>query len=128
MKAFYLFFITFLLISGESFSQNLTIQEKSQSYNDLLVTSANVKSGEETTTVYKGTRTGLLELKFDNNKNEWITCCIYDEKGKMVYNDSFFEQKNGFIKTIDLSKESKGQYLVEISNGIEKNYKKVMIE
>lgn len=127
MKIVYILILFFLLLSLKNKAQTQQPVAKKHA-SQATATSISKKTDEAITSISPDPSTGFLEINFHEHKNEWISYYITDTNGKVIYNDSFFEDKNGYTIALDLSKEPKGLYMVEISSGSEKNYKKIVIE
>jgi hypothetical protein len=76
--------------------------------------------------VFPNPSTGLVKVSYGNMPLQNVSCNVFDCQGKLIYKNSYKGEK--FEITLDLSKEPKGLYLIELSNGAEKSSQKVMIE
>jgi hypothetical protein len=81
----------------------------------------------QTFSVFPNPSTGLVKINCGNNQLQNVSCNVFDCQGKIIYKNSYKGEKFNEI-TLDLSKEPKGLYLIELSNGSEKTSQKVMIE
>jgi hypothetical protein len=76
-------------------------------------------------TIYPNPNNGTFELNVEG-ANETIEITIFDSKGQTVYTSS--EAKtNSLVKTLDMSKASKGVYFVKVQSGVSVTTKKLVI-
>lgn len=71
------------------------------------------------------TSNGVINLQFNYNNEEEITVRIYNLIGKEVLSEKTPSSNGFYEKTVDLSDYPKGIYIVEISNGTQKQTKRV---
>ena len=65
-------------------------------------------------------------MNYVEGANETIEITIFDSKGQTVYTSS--EAKtNSLVKTLDMSKASKGVYFVKVQSGVSVTTKKLVI-
>ncbi|MBX7240604.1 MAG: T9SS type A sorting domain-containing protein [Bacteroidia bacterium] len=71
------------------------------------------------------TSNGIFTLEFNFNNEEEITVRIYNLIGKEVLSEKTTSSSGVYDKTVNLSDYPKGIYIVEISNGSQKQTKRV---
>lgn len=98
---------------------------------NMVATSIDAKqltTTDQAFNVYPNPTNGVFEIRMAGKELETLICRIYDMMGKIVYDETFSNQANGLTKKIDLSNHAKGLYMIELSNGTEKNYRKIVVE
>ncbi len=93
---------------------------------NAIVTSVTHNEANIPFTIFPNPTTGIVDIHFSGNRNETTRFNIIDVMGRTIYSETL--QQGILNKTIDLSKEAKGLYLIEATTGKEKNYKKIVIE
>ncbi|MCD6018960.1 MAG: Ca2+-binding protein toxin [Bacteroidetes bacterium] len=76
--------------------------------------------------VYPNPSNGIVEIHYSGNGNENARFNVVDIMGRTIHSDMLPKGTN--TKTIDLSKEAKGLYMIEVFSEKGKNYKKLVIE
>ena len=77
-------------------------------YTNIVETSSRINYS-----VFPNPSKGIINISFENSINGLLS--IEDYTGKIVYNEKV-NQKNGSVKTIDLSKYSNGVYFINLEN------------
>ena len=75
--------------------------------------------------IYPNPNNGTFELNVEG-ANESIVITIFDSKGQTVYTSSEVKT-NSLVKTLDMSKASKGVYFVKVQSGVSITTKKLVI-
>lgn len=79
----------------------------------FIYNGVNVISANYAIKVYPNPSKGIVNISFENSINDNLS--IEDFTGKVIYNENL-NQKNGSVKTIDLSNYSNGVYFIKINN------------
>lgn len=89
----------------------------------------NLKETENSTvfSVYPNPTTNILTISYQSKNVENLTLTINDSNGKRIYTDSQKKSSVQYAKTIDLSKQSKGAYYIELIADGKKSVKKVIL-
>ena len=86
-------------------------------------------SGNETDVfkVYPNPNTGEFSIKLSNKTLSKINVDIYDLRGRTIYKNSY-QTTDGFNKKINLNNVQSGMYILNISDGLRKSTRKIIIE
>ena len=71
------------------------------------------------------TSNGILNLEFSFNEDQEISVRIYNLIGKEVLSEKVSNASGVYSRTLSLSDYPKGIYIIEISNGTQKQTKRV---
>ncbi|MGZ3864649.1 MAG: T9SS type A sorting domain-containing protein [Bacteroidia bacterium] len=93
--------------------------------NTSLLTSAKTNFIFE---IYPNPSSGSFEIKYSGKGNSDLRINIIDARGKSVHSENFVKAQPEFKKVIDLSKEAKGLYLIEVFDGRERSSKKILLD
>lgn len=93
---------------------------------NTVATSTSRNESKTSISIFPNPSSGIVEIHFSGNGNETTRFNIEDVMGRTIHSETL--QKGISNKTIDLSKEAKGLYFIEVTTGKDKNYKKVVIE
>lgn len=102
-----------------SFDLDLCVQG-SLSVNDF-------DSGISGFSVYPNPNNGSFNVKFNNLSQNDISISVYDIRGRRVFNN-LYRSTNNFEETINLENVESGMYVLQISDGIKSQTKKVIIK
>jgi len=77
--------------------------------------------------VYPNPSQGEFNVSFDASITETYSIKVYDEVGKLIYNESVENQNGQYIKEVKLGEVASGIYNVTLSNGSNEVTRKVVI-
>jgi hypothetical protein len=98
-------------------------------YNSTVTSVKNIKSQEleNFMKVFPNPSSGIFQLSCFLNETCDLTMNITDAKGQRVHSEYFSSCKGNFSKNIDLGKNAKGIYFVELVVGSKRLIKKLVV-
>jgi len=94
-----------------------------------LLTSVNTEHILKAVSIYPNPSTdGAFNLTLDNVMDKNLTIRIYDNLGKLVHQEKATQQGVLFNHRIQLQNQSKGLYVIEVSDGKERVTKKLILK
>lgn len=78
--------------------------------------------------IYPNPSTGLINIYYNEPKAKEITFTVLDAVGKVVYQETLSNVKNGLQKSISLEDKPKGVYLLRVNSELGLTTKKIIIE
>lgn len=76
--------------------------------------------------IYPNPNDGRFEIRFNNSGNEDVLIEVYDTLGRLIQSNKYVSSGN-FVQSINLGNVQSGVYLVNVSNGISKSTKRIVI-
>ena len=92
------------------------------------VTGIATLNNEASIEIYPNPTNGNFQISFIAGEEDNASINIINEHGQHIYNGSIQPMKNRYTSTIDLSKESKGVYFIEIITGDKKSIQKIVLK
>ena len=77
--------------------------------------------------VYPNPNTGEFTIKFNSASSGETQVKIHDIRGRSIFNNTY-NQIGEFNKTLNLNNVSAGIYILEVSDGLSKTTRKLIIE
>lgn len=77
--------------------------------------------------VYPNPNNGTFTIDLNSNSDDDITLEVFDVRGRSVFNNVYSNTGN-FTQTINLNTVSRGVYLLNVSDGVSKETKKLVIQ
>jgi hypothetical protein len=78
--------------------------------------------------VYPNPSQGEFSVSFNASITEAYTIKVYDEVGRLVYNENIENQNGQYIKEVKLGEVASGIYNVTLSNGSNEVTRKVVVK
>lgn len=78
--------------------------------------------------VYPNPSPGTFQISFSSSEKTYVLINIINSRGQNIYRAIIQKAQGDFNREIDLSKQSKGVYLIEIIAGKAREVKKIIIE
>jgi uncharacterized repeat protein (TIGR03803 family) len=92
-----------------------------------FMTSAELIDNNNFLVVYPNPAKDIFTISYQSKNVENLTLTVSDSNGKRIYTDSQKKLSGKYAKTIDLSKQSKGTYYIELIADGKKSVEKVIL-
>jgi hypothetical protein len=93
-----------------------------------LITGIETFGGVNVIDVFPNPATSLFTISFQLSKLSDVTSIIRDLNGKIIYSENDKSIIGQYKKVIDMSRQSKGIYFIEIVNENKRSYKKIVLQ
>ena len=107
---------------------NIYLQEFTQRWSDELTGINTLNSSKFSLIIYPNPNSGQYQLSYSLEKHERVTVKMYDLTGRMIYTQLVSGSEGENTISMNQTQLAKGVYIVELSNGTEREMKKLVIE
>lgn len=94
---------------------------------NFVITRIEKTESSSSLVVYPNPTEGVFQVNYSSTEKSNLSLTVSDSNGKRIYRDSRKIFSGPYSKTIDLSKQSKGTYYIELITNGKKSVKKVIL-